>query len=949
MKTHATLCLMLMGVLLLIQPCGATSYKVRVPHTIDFICEEGTGGYTGYWGLKVIWGPYSDAIDYQVISHNGAFGGGMVAGNVHEWSIMGGSPVAPGGCPAIEASINPAWYRDVYEIWGTFPEGGHLELHKTDNVYGSAHPGDEVRYFLIYKNTGKYPLLDCIVEETWPADMEYVAGGSPTGSNTVMWNFGTLYPGQWVQVELVLRISEDLPRTVSEIYNVAVAHPAPSPSPVPSGIPGSGISTVSGYAVSHCDALRCNFATGDTDWIDRPDFSTFHDLAPYNVVRGNDDVHLNSGYTSFNHTVATGTLLLFQGGFHLTNCPDLPDKVLSEIVLETPASIEHAVSGIMGVENHLRVVGQHVTIEVHEGRYTLIGDTTQETVEVESGGITVIDPSGDRHELTSGDTFTWPPVIGPFNDRANGPALSRTIPTQFGSVEVGHVVIQYEFDQPVTSIGDASGFAIGETSGVWQGSGTLNELAAYAPVTWNAERTIMTLSVNSTYPWTGADVTSGMTIILTLHLVDVMGSAGTTPEIYQTTSLFITDTTSYLGWVYCEFENFAFITQANDLLSPVSSWTVQQLDTLPGPIPDGLFQAGPAFEFQFDGTVIDHFWLQLRASSSWGLPPGNAGGGFYSWNGTSWEMQREGFGIGWTWSNELTDPHQIIMLLSACERPEIPEIISVSPSTRDGLVAPDSPIVIQVAARSGIREQSADIRINGQRTLSCNPATGQLEGWTREETGGVTTLTYSSLENWEAGQIVFVSYYLPARFGLIPTEGAFAFQVAYSDTTDGDGDGMPDAWEAANGTDPAVIDRDADPDGDSHSNFTEFTHFSNPSSSISLPAFPMIDLFSNQEAYYASDDMLVKTRVTSGPVALPVDLYIALEVYGTFYFWPSFSTDIIPLSFTMPANIDYTFELFAYTWDVIPATMTLTWYGVFVDPQSSYLYSLDSLSMILDQ
>ncbi|MBN1295374.1 DUF11 domain-containing protein, partial [bacterium] len=340
-KTCVFICI-LMSCLIL--PARST-YKMRVPHTIEFDCEEGTGGYTGHWGVRVIWNDYPDALGYQIISHHGAYGGGSVGGDVNYWGIGGGSPVSPGGCPGIEAGANPSWYQNIYEVWGTFPEGGNLELHKTDNVYGAAHPGDEVRYFLIYKNTGRYPLLDCIVTECWPPYMEYVAGGAYGGGNSVTWMFGTLNPGHWRQVELVLRISENLPRSISEIYNVAVVHPALSPTPVPSGTPPRGPSSLVGYAVSHCDALRCNVVYGEAEWIDRPLESSFSDLTPYEVVRGNDEVQLVSGYASFNHTVATGVLLLFDGGFSLTHCPDLPDNVLSEIVLDTPASLEHSISG----------------------------------------------------------------------------------------------------------------------------------------------------------------------------------------------------------------------------------------------------------------------------------------------------------------------------------------------------------------------------------------------------------------------------------------------------------------------------------------------------------------------------------------------------------------------------------------------------------------------------
>ncbi len=347
--------------------------------------------------------------------------------------------------------------------------------------------------------------------------------------------------------------------------------------------------------------------------------------------------------------------------------------------------------------------------------------------------------------------------------------------------------------------------------------------------------------------------------------------------------------------------------------------------------------------------MLDHYWLQLRPSLPFGLPQGPTGGGIYSWNGTGWDLQREGFDLEWTWTNDLTDPHQILVLGSTQLRPDIPEVTSVSPSVQSGPVPADSPIVVRLAARSGIRGEYSDIRINGQRTLSYDPATATIIGWTVDEDNGITTLTHSPTQNWEPGQLVFGSYYLPARFGLIPAEGDFAFQVAYAGTTDGDSDGMHDAWEDANGLDSSVNDRDGDPDGDSFSNIMEFTYLSHPCSSASLPAMPWIDLLSNQEAYFKGDDMTLRTRVTNGPVDTPVDLYIVLEILGGYYFWPAFTTDVAPIGFTMPANIDVTFDLFAYTWDEIPMVLELNWYGAFVSPQDMYLYSLDILSVLLDQ
>ena len=68
---------------------------------------------------------------------------------------------------------------------------------------------------------------------------------------------------------------------------------------------------------------------------------------------------------------------------------------------------------------------------------------------------------------------------------------------------------------------------------------------------------------------------------------------------------------------------------------------------------------------------------------------------------------------------------------------------------------------------------------------------------------------------FEAGTIAFA------------VSGLFTVQTR-SDAPDQDGDGLPDAWEIANGLDPAVSNASADPDGDGLTNLQEFNGGWNP-------------------------------------------------------------------------------------------------------------------------
>jgi len=66
--------------------------------------------------------------------------------------------------------------------------------------------------------------------------------------------------------------------------------------------------------------------------------------------------------------------------------------------------------------------------------------------------------------------------------------------------------------------------------------------------------------------------------------------------------------------------------------------------------------------------------------------------------------------------------------------------------------------------------------------------------------------------------------------------------IVRGDSTDSDGDGLPDWWERMSGLNPDLVDSDSDPDGDGWSNLSEFLRGSDPQASNLNPELTTLEL-----------------------------------------------------------------------------------------------------------
>jgi hypothetical protein len=93
---------------------------------------------------------------------------------------------------------------------------------------------------------------------------------------------------------------------------------------------------------------------------------------------------------------------------------------------------------------------------------------------------------------------------------------------------------------------------------------------------------------------------------------------------------------------------------------------------------------------------------------------------------------------------------------------------------------------------------------------------------------------------------------------------------------------------------------------------------------------PVIELYLSEAVFHNYDLFASFYGIANTEISRTMDLYIALEVYGTFYFWPTFTSDVSPTSIPMTADSYYIDEILpAFHWPPIQGSAEgLKFWGV---------------------
>lgn len=118
---------------------------------------------------------------------------------------------------------------------------------------------------------------------------------------------------------------------------------------------------------------------------------------------------------------------------------------------------------------------------------------------------------------------------------------------------------------------------------------------------------------------------------------------------------------------------------------------------------------------------------------------------------------------------------------------------------------------------------------------------------------------------------------------------------------DTDGDGLPDGWEVAQGTDPLTPDAQADPDGDAFTNWQEFRAATQPTNALSFPGRPRVNGFSESTR-------AVQTMLAVAPSATNNRCFLGQHLTEIEKEWTNHVINLNAMSGKFPAVISFSGE-----------------------------------------
>ncbi len=731
---------------LLTVPQGAlANHAIKIPHWIELVCTPMTPGQYGYpgcgAGVHLRWAPIEGATSYYV---DDLFGG-YDSTHPHptdDRGLGGCGPcggIEPACCKqqTLEFNQDYSYNYSRYEVYAIFPDGtGNLEVSKKSNVTGIVYPGDTIGYTLSYKNIGTAALSDVEIIETLPAHIEFVSGGTSHSGQEVRWNIGTLSQGQQGSVTLQVKIDKSLPSSIDRIYNVAVSRHDEGTTP-------TVVETTNpvGADFGLCDSFVAQMVHGNVEWTEFP-APDYKDLQLKDNILGQDHVRANTGMATFDHTIIGGALVLSQGGFTPRLCNQLDYPVISEFTLDDDSSIQHSVGGILNADEHALVHSKYLTLNIHDGDYSLTSSGGAETVHVTRGKATVIDPNNASHVVMAGQSFSWPnPPISP------GPQVTATSPKSLQSLDYRNFAITYVFDQPVTSLSGDSLFLYSMACNLYTLSGTFDSLAGSGLLaqSWNGSKTELTLTLNNSNPYTLKERYHTCDVTVTTQLKDVEGASSSSGSLTTTLHLFNAATTTLSGAISTEFNNIKMQTHEYNTFGGGVPYTLQVV-TPPGALPSGMRLLSPVYQVHIDGSVAHPYYVALKTTAPERMTC-SIGGGVYTWQNQTWQQLKEGLDSDWN-GMDVSSGDVTIALLAKSGDPQIPEIVFVSHTKPTDQITPSNPLVIRVKGPFGLDLQQTDVIVGGKRIWAYDPAQGIFPNWTVSYSGDIATLTYAPPTGW---------------------------------------------------------------------------------------------------------------------------------------------------------------------------------------------------------